>query len=244
MFDNSQLLIYTPGMNKTLLMIGAGGLILLIILGGAGFFFLNKNKSKSTSEVQVTQMVTPQTETVMESGQSFKDLMKLSTNQQCTFTDTSTQNSGTVYGGSGKVRGDFSSVVNGTSLASHVISDGKTVYVWTDGQPQGFKMTLTEMETLPQDTTSKSVDLDKKVDYSCNAWITDNSKFQVPTTVKFSDMSKMMKDVMGQTNSKQSTPSVPAAATKSLEDIKASQCAACDSLPAASQAQCRQTLGC
>ena len=38
-----------------------------------------------------------------------------------------------------------------------------------------------------------SVDLNQQVDYSCKPWRADNSKFTVPSSVTFTDLSAMMK---------------------------------------------------
>jgi hypothetical protein len=219
-------------MNKTVLMAGVG-VGAIIILGLGGFFFLNKNKSNSPE--QVTQE--SEAETQMAGAQSFKDLMKLSSSQTCTFQDTETGSNGTVYGGSGKVRGDFTTQANGQTVGSHVISDGQTVYVWTDGQTQGMKMSLASIESMTPDTTNKnSVDFDKKVDYDCDSWSVDFSKFELPSGVEFQSMDEMMQESMGQ-------PKLSPAATSSGSST-APNCSACDNVPAAAQAQCRQAMGC
>lgn len=217
-------------MNKTVLM-AVVGVVLLVILGGAGFFFLNKNKSNSSQ--QMTQE--SEAETEMAEARSFKDLMSLTSSQQCTFQDTETGSNGTVYGGNRKVRGDFTTNANGQTVGSHVISDGQTVYVWTDGQTQGFKMSIAKIESMTPDTTQNSVDFNKKVDYDCDSWSVDSSKFELPSGIQFQSIDEMMQGI-DKTNM--------SPAPSSSGSPKATNCSVCDSVPPASQAQCRQAMGC
>jgi hypothetical protein len=126
---------------------------------------------------------------------SLKDLLALGTSQKCTFSDSNT--AGTFYIASGKSRGDFSSTVAGKATATHMIGDGKTSYVWIDGQKQGFKMSLEaaadQKQANAQPNASQGVDMNKKMNYSCEAWTADNSMFTLPSGIEFVDMSTMMK---------------------------------------------------
>src|SRR3989344_7159247 len=66
---------------------------------------------------------------------SLVELLAAGTAQKCTFdhsVDGST-NEGRIYIGNGKMRGDFSSTVNGQTMMAHMISDGQEVNTWVDG---------------------------------------------------------------------------------------------------------------
>ncbi len=111
---------------------------------------------------------------------SLKDLIAANIPQKCTFPE------GTVYISGGKFRGDF--VPN-----SHMISDSKTSYIWTDDQKQGFKMTVdADAKTEAQTEAAKeAVDVNAKLDYKCGAWLPDASMFNTPAGIEFTDFSNL-----------------------------------------------------
>ena len=128
--------------------------------------------------------------------------------------------SGTSYISAGKIRGDFSTTTAGTTVVGHMIVDGKTSYVWMDGQKTGFKMSFDSADTEATTNSSQGVDPNKAFDFNCSPWSTDNSMFALPTTVKFTNFSKV---------------AVPGAAN---------QCSVCDTLSGEEKTQCRTALKC
>jgi hypothetical protein len=233
------LFFYLFFMNKGLLI----GIIVVLVIGGIGAFLVMGQKSSNTENTQTQDQnsATMQADTdsgmMAEGPKSLRDLMGVTSNQTCTFTDADGQNSGTVYSANGKMRGDFSGTAGSTTTVSHMISDASTIYVWMDGSAQGFKGDIEALSKFSADSSgsgSKSVDPDKKVDYSCSAWTADESKFALPG-IEFVDFSSMMMVPSG----------VPSANSgDGMMDMKATQCAACNNLPADAAAQCRQALSC
>ena len=141
-------------------------------------------------------------------SKSLKDLLASGVAQKCTYTTTMDTGSteGTTYISGGKIRGDFSTTVSGKTTQSHMISDSKTSYVWTEGEKTGFKTTISEADTSEansNDTPSNysgsttGADLSQKADYKCAAWVVDGSVFTPPATVKFTDLSEMFKTPAG-----------------------------------------------
>lgn len=122
---------------------------------------------------------------------SLKDLLASGGSQKCTFSNSAS--SGTFYVGGGKSRGDFASTSAGQSVKGHMIMDGKTSYVWMDGQAQGFKTSVdaNSSASTSGSTASQSVDANKKMNYSCSPWSVDSSMFSLPASVKFMDMASM-----------------------------------------------------
>lgn len=219
-------------MNKTLLI---GGVVILLLAGVGGFLVMNQSKTPASSNTTATET------SVMASGDamqktSLKSLMSLGQNQMCTFSDAEGASSGTMYIGSGKSSGDFESSINGVATTSHMVNDGVSVYFWTEGQTQGFKVSLATLDSFSGGTgtqTQKSFDVDKQVDYSCRPWGVDASKFTVPADVTFSDFSNI------------AIPSV-VAFPSAVEDAvdPAIACKTCDTLPTEAAAQCRSALNC
>ena len=203
-------------MNKNLF-VGIG-LLVLVALGIGGYTVLN-NRTQSGSPNQEN--------TTTEADQkSLKDLLTLGKTQTCNFSDDM-GNTGAIYVSGGKMRGDFSSKIEDKVLGSHMIVDAETSYVWTDGQKEGFKMSFDkqEVEASAQQANEGSVDVDKKIDFSCKAWVSDSSVFVVPTDITFIDFDNL---------------TLPSASGVD----KADQCAICDSLSDTTKAQCKTSLKC
>ena len=210
-------------MNKTLLLIVA----LVLLIGGGAYFVM----SGRTSQTAMTPSYTQNQETTAPSNQpkSLKDLLTMGQSQTCTFTDPS-GTGGTVYVSNGKMRGDFSSVSAGQTVQSHMIVDGQTSYLWMDGQTTGYKMTV-EAATGEGTSAQGSVDVNKKTDFSCVPSVSDSSMFTLPTNIEFTSFA---------------APALPSgtAGETGAGGANARQCAACDSVPEASKAQCKAALGC
>lgn len=188
--------------NKNLLI----GVVLLLVLGVGGYFFMNKKPAAIVTSVPT----------------SLKDLLAANLPQKCTFPE------GTVYISGGKFRGDFSSDVSGKAVVSHMISDSKTSYIWTDGEKQGFKMTITDEAKSQAESQTEvdknGVDVNAKLDYKCSTWLPDASLFNTPAGVEFTDFSAL---------------TAPAAAGSNSV-----QCAACASLTGDDKTQCLAVLNC
>jgi hypothetical protein len=124
---------------------------------------------------------------------SLRSLLTMARNTTCTFTNTAPgmSSSGTVYiSAEGSMRGDITSTSStGTQASSIIVKDG-TTYAWSG--TQGVKMDTSASANASASAQSK-VDLDSQVDYKCESWTVDSSKFVVPTTVTFVDINAMLK---------------------------------------------------
>ncbi|MDO8488449.1 MAG: hypothetical protein Q7S31_04075 [bacterium] len=202
-------------MNKAVLAVIA----VVILVGLGAYFVINKGKSSSgpTGSTANEQATT--------GAQSLKELLMGGVAQKCTFDSAGSQ--GTVYVGSGKMRGDFTSATGGQTVQSHMLVDGNTSYIWMEGQKTGFKTTLDASADASADaqtnTTQSQINVDEKLDYNCAPGGVNSTMFDLPAGVQFSDMSSMM---------------------DAGNDTGADKCAACDSVPASAKSQCLAALGC
>lgn len=201
---------------------------------------------------QAGQSVNPQSQAQQMSTQkkSLFDFFSMTGSQKCTFSDSSNNSSGTVYIGSGKMRGDFHSQSDGKTEASHMINDGSYIYMWTDGQQNGYKMSLAvvkqeeaQVTESPSTNTnvqpSQTVNMQQKSNYSCGPWNLDASVFTLPTKVTFTDYSSMMQGV--------GAPGVTSSSTQQGAQThgSAAMCAQCNQAPAgAARNQCLAALHC
>lgn len=181
-------------MNKTVL----GVIIAVIVLGLIAYFaFGNKKASAPENGSQNGSQVESQTQQASQeqqasTPQSLKELVLGGKAMKCTFSDQGT--SGTFYVASGKVRGDYSSTAAGQTVAGHMIVDGQTSYVWTEGQKQGFKISVDKEATasvIADAESSQGVNYNEKLAYSCNAWSADSSMFSLPVGIQFMDLGQI-----------------------------------------------------
>src|SRR3989338_7615430 len=215
-------------MNKTILGVIVGIIAVIALI----FFFMSGDKGADNG--------TPTGNNTSSAQQSLNELLVSGRAQKCTFTDTTDGGSytGTVYVGGGKMRTDFDSTVNGETTKGHMLVEGQTSYTWMDGMMQGFKMSFDADAQADASAEQQTLDPEKKADYRCDSWGVDSSIFNLPSGVTFSDLSSMMPqvptggDVQGEATG----------STSGSADVKAMQCAACDSLTGDPQPQCKVVL--
>jgi len=195
--------------------------VLLALLVG-GYLLL---KAKGTNKVSGNPTTTQDS-----SPKSLRDLLMSGVAEKCTFSE------GVTYIASGKVRGDFSMTTDGKTTNSHMIVDGKTSYIWTDGSTTGFKTTIPDetAATPTSQTTNTTVNssassFDQKADYKCEAWSVDQTLFTLPAGVTFKDMNVLI-------------PSM--APTTQTTSGSNSQCSYCNNLTGDSKVQCLAALKC
>lgn len=177
--------------------------VIAALLGIVAFTQLGKS-SKSPQETNVAQETKPADSTTKG---SIKSLLAAGKNVNCTISYPDAGSTGTVYVSGQKMRGDFNMMVEGKPMESHMIQDGTYVYSWTGSQGAKFKVDETLKASPVPGGQQQNVDLDKEVDYKCSSWSADNSKFTVPTDVKFVDMSETMKQVPTQSGNQGTQPS-------------------------------------
>ncbi|KKS96475.1 MAG: hypothetical protein UV73_C0010G0060 [Candidatus Gottesmanbacteria bacterium GW2011_GWA2_43_14] len=209
--------------NKALLAV-----LVTVLIGGAAVYFAFSNRSNpaggSQSEIQTGQSVTETGST----QKSLKELFLSGVSQECSFSDEN-GSEGSVRVAQGKSRGDFSAVAGGKKMQSHMIVDGQTSYMWLDGQTTGFKMSIDSTAQADNGQTQGNVDVNKKVDFRCQPWRTDNSVFNLPAGINFTDLGDFQPPI---TNA------------EGAVNTRNQQCAACNYLQGEAKSQCLVSLNC
>lgn len=140
---------------------------------------------------------------------SMRELLGQGKNQKCTFSvsetgDDNIQSSttGTIYIAGNKIAEDVeikSSDETIGNVSMKVISDGTYMYSWSpDNKNSGMKVKITEPSTDAtdsEDIENQNVDMDKKMDLSCSNWTVDNSKFTIPSDIKFNDIDQTLENL-------------------------------------------------
>ena len=129
---------------------------------------------------------------------SIRSLYERGESIECQITHTPNQLeaeiTGNIFTADGRVRGDFvvpSPDLSGQTVAS-IIYDEPTLYIWSeiDGETFGIKQTQDDFDGLGD--TAAAIDYDTGVQYDCLTWPrVDNTIFQPPTNVLFSDIDAM-----------------------------------------------------
>lgn len=171
--------------------------VVAVILVAAGAYLALGKKSQTPETPSTTTATEQKSEDSGSIKGSIKSLLSRGKNVSCTVKYPMRESSyeGKVYVSANKMRGNFSTTVEGKQMENHMISDGMFMYSWTSGTPQGvkFKIEETQAQASPVAGQSEQVDIDKEVDMDCSSWSVDNSMFTPPSDVKFSDFSQMMK---------------------------------------------------
>ena len=230
-------------MNKLVVLVGL--LFTLGVVGAGAYIFMSQKAAPTEKRMQVTTLpgveenVMGETDNPSTPTQSLKNLLNYASNQKCTFSDPESGSSGVVFGSSQSVRVDFSAGEGQANLNSHMISDGANMYLWFDSETKGFKTSLADIEKFSKQAygiADKTVDINSEVEYECDPWTVDPGMLTIPLNIEFTDFSAMLQGT--------TLPTGSAVDEGLLDETKAAQCAACETLPDEAETQCKQAIGC
>jgi hypothetical protein len=215
-------------------------IFVFVALGLGGCSANKQNPTTTSDQPPVAAESTP---SQAQSSESLRNLMRAGKTVICGYTDTASNTSGSIKIDSNQVRGDFTVVTaEGQSNVSHMISDGTTMYIWSDDQGnQGMKYDLSAMPTPAAGAQTPTgqpqpLDLDKQYSYQCAAWTVDPAEFNPPSTIQFQDLSKLMQNLLPKVTG------LPTGGENTSGNSAA--CAACASLTGDAKTKCTQALGC
>lgn len=78
----------------------------------------------------------------------------------------------------GKIRGDFTATMNGQTVNTSFIGVDGYMYTWSDMLPQGMKV---KAESAGGTSGGEGIDPATPVEYACEFWSADQSKFTLPS---------------------------------------------------------------
>ncbi len=176
--------------------------VVVLLLVGGGYYYMQLGGVEGESDRVTAGDVTGDgTADVMddESGNMFSgswnDLATRGGNYTCDISTAGAGDttSGTVYVSGTSVRGDFSVSSGGSTVVSHMLKSGDTVYVWGGGMEQGIMMKATAMGPAASGQAPDSgVTADQPYNWNCSPGSSDSSKFVKPSGVEFMDLNTMM----------------------------------------------------
>ncbi|HSV94959.1 MAG TPA: hypothetical protein VLH94_03250 [Spirochaetia bacterium] len=180
-----------------------------LVIVSAVFLSACTAKVPNGTDFQANEDKTPESEQSLST--TMRDLLGMDKNQKCTVSSSSvddknvkTDTTGTIYISGKKIAQEVevtSTDQNFPRISMRMISDGTYMYTWnTETKSQGMKMKIneTEEDKLENNDNEKSnggISMDDKLNVKCSNWIVDNSKFNIPSDVQFTDLSEMMKNI-------------------------------------------------
>ncbi len=178
---------------------GIGPIVVILILAivaaiGGGVYYSKKAKmdeQKVEENTEVEGNAEVKGNLPLNAKGTIREIFALGKNSMCTFSGASAQGSvsGTMYISKDMARGDFVMTQTGkTAINSSMIRQNSNVYMWSG--TQGATMSFGDINKA---AASQNMDIDQKIDYKCVDWTPDQSKFAVPTTVKFVNLEAMLK---------------------------------------------------
>ena len=173
-------------MNKLLIAV-----VLAVLIGGGGIYYYNNVRGEGSVSDNGSKEALDKTEET-QGPRTLQALLGLGQNLQCSFSSEGLKE-GKMYISGKKVRGDFT-VEDETSAESSVsmIQDGEWMYYWGSAMPQGMKMKLDLSAQADANASTGNqwtqVDPNVALDYNCDAWRVDASKFTPPANVEFVDL--------------------------------------------------------
>jgi len=188
-------------MKKSGPIIAVIAVIIVVLLAAGGMFFLKSSKAPvATTQTANTQTAKPQQTTNSLRG-TIAGLLSGGKTVTCQITYPNNKGTGTVYVSDKKFAGDFTMKgTDGKVTNGHVVSDGTYMYMWSSGLSMGIKMSLVAARSAANNTqANQSININQDVDMQCGPWMTDTSKFAVPTDINFRDMSQLFQQAQPQT---------------------------------------------
>lgn len=180
-----------------------GGASVILAVGGAvAFWFFSSSVEVyvPVPEKSAELPVAPSEKETVAGHDTLQSVFALGKTLECSFrTDGEGMvTEGTAFFDNGKLRVD--TMYQGTSSVadtSSLIISGDSMYTWADTKAGSFaiKMPVSTLKAGGTPQRDGEVSLQAKVRYDCKSWRVDGSVFVPPATIKFMDISEMMKNV-------------------------------------------------
>lgn len=166
--------------------------VAVLAAAGGYYFFTQSGEGSPSGAPRESGAAASQTNSDSSFNGSIYDLAARGGDWKCTVDAQASTgggqavSSGTVYVSGNKVRGDFTSAVQGYgNVDSHLVSDGDYVYSWTSMLAQGVKAKATAANQGGTQTSGQGSSANQNYAYHCAPSAADASLFTPPANVKF-----------------------------------------------------------
>ena len=199
-------------MNKQTIVIA----VVLLLVAASGYYFVNSSSEQSTPNIENQEQSestndAPSLSDRLQGRGSLMSFLGLGRTVRSTYSHSDTEANVTsegefFYDGtSEKFRVDSTTKDDSGTYIMHMINDGEFAYLWSEGEDEPFAMKMSadvhseanaQEFAGPTDDSNRQVSVDAEVEYDCDSWRVDSSKFVPPSDVVFTDMAAMMKEMM------------------------------------------------
>lgn len=144
----------------------------------------NIHSSTQGTEKSTAPMVLPD-----QKNMSLEEFLKQGVPRVCTVSQSANNmtTTGKIYVDSERVRGEFVTKINAVDTNTSFVMRDSTIYLWTSGASAvGIQMAITPQNSTAEPFTGiPGFDPKQASNYHCGSWRPDASKFEIPTSVKF-----------------------------------------------------------
>ncbi len=173
-------------MKKTII-----SLVVVAVVAIGGYLLINK---KQVDINVASDGATAADENAMPSGKkmAFAEFVKKGGSYECSVEQhvNDMNSNGHVFIDGERVRGEFTTNVNGQTIDSSLIVKDNMVYTWSSMMPMGMKMSVVKTEGDTNAPTSGSYDFNAMQigEYDCKAWSVNEAKFALPAGITFQEL--------------------------------------------------------
>lgn len=174
----------------------AAVLAVVVVAGGAYYMVKSRDGGENPSQT-VAQNTQNNTPAQNQNGKKipFSDFVRQFGTYKCTVNQSINNQtvSGITYMHGGQIRAEYKTSVNGMFFDTNfIVRDGYS-FTWSSLAPNmGFKSKLatTGVPATPGASASGNIsfNMEDVGDYNCDSWVYDASKFQLPSSVTFTEM--------------------------------------------------------
>lgn len=186
---------------KRAYLIAGVGVLLVVVVGVWVTFSPGPKLVPETTQTYVEPVAeAPQAVEKLSGQDTLLRLLGLGKTLECSFQfkDDVHKSEGTGFFDGSKMRVDtMYTATSGDIFTSNMISDGQTLYVWSDTETGKFalKMPATTSRANSEADSDTSLDPNTTVWYTCQPWSVDGSVFEPPSEITFMDMTSLMEGI-------------------------------------------------
>ena len=164
--------------------------VVMLALAVGGWYLIGGRSSGESIPAGVGQTTEPKGDgEQMSLSGKLKDLLNLGKAVKCTWQDAE-NNTGTVFVKGSKIYAE--GVSNG--VKNYYIQRDNCTWIWQEGENQGYKMCFEPKEAEEEETDfTEAFSMNSEMmNYSCVPQVINDTQFEAPTGVEFTDFSQMM----------------------------------------------------
>jgi hypothetical protein len=170
--------------------------IAVVVLGGLGY--VGYTQIHDDSEPLALELATATTTALNSSNKkiAFSELVKQGGSYECTVKQavSDMESDGVVFMDKDRLYGEFSTIAEGMKVDTTMIMKDGYTYTWSSMAPKnGFKIKIATNEIASNEVDASGTyrwSAEQIGDYYCEKWVVDESKFTVPTEIKFVEVKK------------------------------------------------------